>query len=255
LIKVENRLSNNLKKKKFSDKIIERVLEMAKEHISEDTVVAVDGGDISKEYAKNMENIAPVRDGSTGEIKNGYSLLHVTAADVKGEIMVPMYMILYSSEAKDFVSENKEIIKAIDLIKSYISNKGIWTMDRGGDRKIIIKKLCDDNLRFVIRIKKHRNFLINKENNKDEYQKAACSLIIKQLKYMKYDFSIKKAVRTSKSKKLRIGYCRVKIPGIDNVDMYLVVIKKLSEEAMILLTNLKVGYEDDCYKPEQVLEI
>ena len=35
--------------------------------------------------------------------------------------------------------------------------------------------------------------------------------------------------------------------------MYIVVVKELSHKPMILLTNLKVGYDDNCYKPEEIV--
>src|ERR1017187_6490737 len=55
-----------------------------------------------KEYAQKMENLATVRDGSTGELHKGYWLCDVTGAEVNGSEIVPLYQKLYSAEAKDF---------------------------------------------------------------------------------------------------------------------------------------------------------
>jgi len=49
----------------------ERLIEEAKPFMKDDTVLALDLSDISKEYSEKQEGLAPVRDGSTGEIKDG----------------------------------------------------------------------------------------------------------------------------------------------------------------------------------------
>ena len=41
---------------------------------------------------------------------------------------------LYSQKAKDFVSENSEIIDAVRRIYKATEGKGIFVLDRGGDR-------------------------------------------------------------------------------------------------------------------------
>lgn len=54
-----------------------------------------------------MENLAQVRDGSTGESRsNGYWTMQVLAALVEGEELIPLYGDGYSQVAGDFVSEN-----------------------------------------------------------------------------------------------------------------------------------------------------
>src|SRR5437667_9378953 len=52
--------------------------------IQPNTVLALDLSDIRKEYAQKMENLAMVRDGSTGELHQGYWLCDVTGAEVNG---------------------------------------------------------------------------------------------------------------------------------------------------------------------------
>jgi len=72
-------------------------------------VLCLDLSDIRKEYAKKMEYLAPVHDGSTGEVHAGYWLCDVTGAEVNGSEIVPLYQKLYSAEAKEFLSENAEV--------------------------------------------------------------------------------------------------------------------------------------------------
>jgi hypothetical protein len=81
-----------------------------------------------------MQYLSKVRDGSTGEITDGYWVCSVVGAEVEREDIIPLYQHLYSAAAPEFVSENAEILRCIETISSYIGENGIWMMDRGGDR-------------------------------------------------------------------------------------------------------------------------
>lgn len=108
LIKTEWRLSRNASKVDFTDDMNNRLLRFGKTRIKEDTVLALDIGDIDKPYAKKMECLALVRDGSTGETKSpGYWTMEVIGADVEGEELVPLYGELYSQKAKGFGSQER----------------------------------------------------------------------------------------------------------------------------------------------------
>ena len=68
LIKTEDRLSRNLDDEDFTDGINEEILRLAATKVTEDMVIATDPGDIRKKYAKKMEFLGKVRDGSENEI-------------------------------------------------------------------------------------------------------------------------------------------------------------------------------------------
>jgi len=70
---------------------------------------------------------------------------------------VPLYGELYSQEANDFSSENSQILKAIEAVVLHIGNRGIWAMDRGGDRGKLLEKFLGKGLKFVIRLKGDRH--------------------------------------------------------------------------------------------------
>lgn len=86
LIKTEGRLSRNIGKHDLTEQINGNLLVDGASRVNPDTVIALDISDIDKPYARKMENLAFVRDGSTGELRsNGYWLLEVLGADVEGE--------------------------------------------------------------------------------------------------------------------------------------------------------------------------
>ena len=97
---------------------------MGSQRVRPNTVLALDLSDIRKEYAQKMEYLATVHDGSSGELQQEYWLCDVTAAEVNGSEIVPLYQKLYSVEAQDFRSENDEILAAVDQIRSHTQGHG-----------------------------------------------------------------------------------------------------------------------------------
>ena len=58
---------------------------------------------------------------------------------------------LFSARAQEFVSENDERLSAIDQLRAQTRGRGIWAMDRGGDRRKLLEPLLERQERFVIR--------------------------------------------------------------------------------------------------------
>jgi hypothetical protein len=47
--------------------------------------------------------------------------------------------------------KNAEVLAAVDLIRKHTQGRGIWTVDRGDDRKKLLEPLLDRTERFIIR--------------------------------------------------------------------------------------------------------
>ena len=97
-------------------------------------VIAIDPGDIRKRHASKMEYLAKIHDGSEHEIGEGYWLAKAVAADIEHKKVIPLYLEAYSQEAKDFKSENDQLLRVIDAVGAHVGGKGIYAIDRGGDR-------------------------------------------------------------------------------------------------------------------------
>jgi hypothetical protein len=119
LIKTENRLPRNLEAAELEIHLSERLAALGSRRVEANTVLCQDLSDLCKEYAQEMEYLAKVRDGSTGELHDGSWLCDITAADVKSNEIAPLYLRLYSAEGKEFRSENAEILAAVDLVRSH----------------------------------------------------------------------------------------------------------------------------------------
>jgi hypothetical protein len=128
--RTEERLSRNLKSVALEKQLTPQLARTGSPRVQSNAVLALDLSDIRKEYAQKMEHLALVRDGSTGELHRGYWLCDVTAAEANGSEIVPLYQKLFSVEAKDFTSENAEVLAAVDLVRAHTQGRGIWTMDR-----------------------------------------------------------------------------------------------------------------------------
>ena len=230
LIKTEDRLSRNLKAVELEAELTPQLAAMASHRVSANTVLCLDLSDIRKEYAKKMEYLAPVHDGSTGEVHAGYWLCDITGAEVNGSEIVPLYQKLYSAEAPEFSSENAEVLAGVDLVRTHTQGRGIWAVDRGGDRKKLLEPLLDRHERFVIRSTGKR-FVIDRKNVKRSVAELGAQC---RLRYQARIIKIEDG--QEKTYDLRYGVEPVRLPGRDE-QLYLVVVAGFGEELMLLLTN------------------
>jgi hypothetical protein len=237
LIKTEDRLSRNLKTAELETELTSQLAKMASQRVDANTVLCLDLSDIRKEYAKKMEYLAPVHDGSTGEVHAGYWLCDVTGAEVNGSEIVPLYQKLYSAEAKEFVSENAEVLAGIDLVRAHTRGRGIWTVDRGGDRKKLLEPLLDRHERFVIRSTGKRFVIDRKKVSRSVAELGARCRLRHQARVVKIEDG------QEKTYDLRYGVERIRLVGRPE-QLCLVVVAGFGEEPMLLLTNALDGARD-----------
>ena len=230
LIKTEDRLSRNLKAIELERELTPQLAKMASQRVEANTVLCLDLSDIRKEYAKKMEYLAPVHDGSTGEIHAGYWLCDITGAQVNGSEIVPLYQKLYSAEAKDFTSENAEVLAGIDLVRRYTQGRGIWAVDRGGDRKKLLEPLLDRRERFVIRSTGKR-LVIDRSNVLRSVAELGARCRLRHSARI-----IKIQEGQEKTYDLRYGAEPIRLAGRDE-QLYLVVVAGFGQEPLLLLTN------------------
>lgn len=161
LHKTEERLSRNLQRKALEETVRHNVLEMAASHIGADTLLVLDPSDISKKYAKKMEFLGTVHDGSAHDLAQGYWTLHVIGTEVGSKRIIPLYQRLYSANAPGFESENEEILRAVDTVRMHVGGRGIWVVDRGGDRINLFGPLLERRARFLVRLVGNRHVVYN----------------------------------------------------------------------------------------------
>ena len=233
LKKIEERFSRQLIKPKIWDSLQQSILSLASDRVKDSTLLILDLSDLKKKYAEKMEYLAKVRDGSeNGDIVDGYWTNQVVASEVGSNEITPLYFSLYSQESPEFISENVEIIKAFDKVGEALRNKGIWVIDRGGDRDILYESLLSKRRNFIIRLVGTRDFLYQGKLVRSLWLAHACRLTQE-----------KTIIRVVDGKevpfKLRYGFVRVNLPGF-KCPLVMVVIKGFGSKPMMLLTTLEI---------------
>jgi len=239
LIKTEDRLSRNLNDEDFTEHINEQILRLGDDKIDDSMVIAIDPGDIMKPYAKAMEKLCGIWDGSEGEKAKGYHLCQVTAANLEHNKIVPLYCEAYSSKEEGYTDSTDKVIKIINTVVQSISVKGTWAIDRMGDNDDIIKCFIGKKLQFVTRLKLNRWLcMYNKNGGKIMMQTQRMDRHM----HLNHKAQITK-IDDGKETVIHINFGVTKVSLNDKEDMqyYAVVIKGFGEHPMILLTNKEVN--------------
>jgi hypothetical protein len=234
LKKIEERFSRQLIKPGIWNCLHERILSLDSNRIKEKTLLVLDLSDLKKKYAEKMEYLATVRDGSEdGELVDGYWTNQVIASEVDNNEIIPLYYSLYSQKSPDFTSENEEIIKAMNKVGKAVQNKGIWVIDRGGDRDVLYESLLQNKRNFIIRLVGTRDLVYKGRTARSLWLAYACRLphektIIKIIHGKEVQFNI------------RYGSMSVYLPEFKD-PLTMIVIKGFGEQPMMLLTSLQIN--------------
>jgi len=234
LKKIEERFSRQLIKPKIWDCLHQRILSHASSRVKDRTLLILDLSDLKKKYAEKMEHMATVRDGSDGgELVDGYWTNQIIAAEVGSNEITPLHLSLYSQKAPEFVSENDKINDSIDQVGTAVQNRGIWVIDRGGDRNALYRPLLDNQRDFIIRMVGSRD-VIHKGTK-------ARSLWLAHASRLPYKKSIVKILHGKEvTFNLRFGFVPVQLPEM-NKPLNMVVVAGFSKKPMMILTTLDIG--------------
>jgi Transposase DDE domain len=235
LIKTEDRLSRNLMDVDFTETINNQILRLGEGKITDAMVIAIDPGDIMKPYAKEMENLCNIWDGSEGEPAKGYHLCQVTAANLEHDRIVPLYCEAYSSAEEGYTDSTDKVIQIIDKVIAYTQQRGTWAIDRMGDNNKIIQHFVKKELSFVTRLKKNRWLGVKNKNGGDV--QVQCEHLEKHMK-LNHKAQITKIENGKESiVSITFGSIEVTIPDIPNQTYTAVVIKGFGKIPMVLITN------------------
>jgi len=231
LKKTEERLSRHLLSEGLADTISSCIAQEAAKRIKKGTLIVIDPTDIRKLYARKMPYLARVRDGSRGELCNGYWGCAAVACESGARRIMPLHLRLWSCEAPGFKSENDEIAQIVEMIRAYAKRRGIYVIDRGGDRDEIYKIFMGNELGFIIRLVGNRHLIWRKHPVLAEKLAGKCK--------MQYAETIRR--ETAEGEKLyqiEYGAMEVRHPDHPDVPLRMVVIKGFGEKPMMLLTTL-----------------
>lgn len=151
--------------------------------IGDDTILALDSGDVTHQYGNSFEHMSGVYDGSCDKIGNGYWLNQVSGYDPVSKETFPLLLDIYSTQEAGFKSSNVESFGLVSKIYDRVGNKGLWVMDAGYDGGEIFKYFLDRSLHFMVRVKNDRKIYVEGERRG---LKEAAKKINRRLRFGKH---------------------------------------------------------------------
>jgi uncharacterized protein YifE (UPF0438 family) len=249
------RLYNNNSARDYSKTIENAMTTSYPRAFDKDTVVAIDHSDLTKPYAKKMENLSIVRDGDKGTYGNGYNHVVITATQFGADNPVVIANSVLSKKDKLDAAETitQKTLSIIGSIRGSLGSKGVRVCDRFFDSKHYIKEFDEHGEEYVIRAKVNRN-LLRVVNGKVAPGKVN---IVSLAKGCKTRFSVRmrywKNGEWKPAKTVRIGCRKVFLPCINKI-VTMVVIKGFGKVPMMLLTNISIGQHNHVMM-ERILKI
>ena len=157
LIKTEDRLSRNLGDRDFTEPINHQICHPGSRNVLDDMV---SGGHTEEVCGKDGVPVQDPRRERTRE-REGYWLAKAVAAGKEHKKVIPLHPEAYSQEAQDFRGDNDQLSKVIDRVSASIGNKGIYAIDRGGDRGKLYGRFLEKGKekRFVLRLTRKRDLI------------------------------------------------------------------------------------------------
>lgn len=116
----------------FDNKVKAALTEVWLPFIQDDTPIILDISDIAKPLAKKMDYPATVRDGSTGELVNGYWLVELYVS-LSRKNPVPVLQEPFSHEQPNSTGQNPVVLNAVHNIFELTNKRGVLVVDRRVD--------------------------------------------------------------------------------------------------------------------------
>jgi len=228
LDKTVERLSRNLMNFDGSEELRETYLADVSKHFDESTVLIIDDSDISKRCSSKLEGLCKVKDGSIGEISDGYWYAGVSALTSKHKQPIPVYSKVYSTDESGYVSNNAETVKSLEFLSAYFSTKNIRALDRGYDAGYIFDYFIPRDEHFIVRMVGNRNCIY----------KGKTILINELASRHKGKYSLKFEAKGGKKANSKLSIIPVSLPKFPEKSLNLVICRGLGKDPLVLLTNL-----------------
>ena len=145
ILKVANRLS----------------LQAAVGKVTDETVLALDDGDLTHQYGRAFENQAYVRDGSAKDLKPGYYLNQVSGYNQSSGETFPILLDMFSMKESGFLSKTNEALEMIKRVTDKVGKKVLWVADREYDNGRVLECFLQMDLTFMVRMNKARGIWVN----------------------------------------------------------------------------------------------
>jgi hypothetical protein len=241
-----DRLDQHLvKDSNFDNNVKEALPQVWLPYFQDDTPIILDLSDLAKRLAKKMDYLATVRDGSTGELVNGYWLVELYAS-LSRKNPVPILLEPFSHQEPYSPGQNPVVLDAVHRIFELTNNRGVLIVDRGFDGWVMFEDWLDNKYRFVARLVGKRHLLRFYGGSPVESSQTGQWLPIRAQQLAEQTptpHRFHKLIKRHGKPALRItqiGWVKVRLPGREE-ELTLVVSRLAgNDKPMMLLTNLPV---------------
>jgi hypothetical protein len=205
--------------------------------MQDETPIILDLSDIAKPLAKKMDYLATVRDGSSGELVNGYWLVELYAS-LSRKNPVPIVLEPFSHEEPCSPGQNPVVLNAVHKVFELTDNRGVLVTDRGFDSRTMFDEWLNNKYRFVARLVGNRH--LTPVYGDSEQPLIRADQLAEQIPAPhRFDKIVKRRGRPA-IRITQIGWAKVHLPGRTE-DLTLVVSRLAGNDTpMMLLTNLPV---------------
>jgi hypothetical protein len=120
--------------------------------VTDETLIPADTTDLAKYYARHLEGLGRVHDGSDpdGRIAPGYCIFQAFVRVGKWQLF-PLVVEPLKVYAGTATGENAEILAHVRRVHEATGKKGTWVLDRGFDRRELFGPLVRNGVAFVVR--------------------------------------------------------------------------------------------------------
>ena len=211
--------------------------------VQDETPLILDLSEIAKPFAKKMDYLATVRDGSTGELVNGYWLVEMYASLTRKN-PVPVLLEPFSHEEPYSPGQNPVVLAAVHKIFELTGNRGVLVVDRGLDGFVMFEEWLDHKYRFVARLVGNRHLLRfsgdSEPRHAGPWVPIRADLLAEQTPTPHRCNTLVKRHGQPSIRITQIGWMKVRLPGRE--EALTLVVSRLAgkDRPMMLLTNLPV---------------
>lgn len=149
----EKRLCRNLASEHWNSAALPaELLRRSAAMVTDDTLITADTTDLAKLYARHLEGLGRVHDGSDpdGRIVPGYCIFQAFVRVGQWQLF-PLVVEPLKVYAGAATGENAELLSHILRAHEATQRKGTWLLDRGFDRRELFEPLVRNKVAFVVR--------------------------------------------------------------------------------------------------------
>ena len=228
LKKVVDRLGRNLAGFSKNETLMANYLAAVRSSIGANTMLLIDGGDVTKPCSPKMEAIGSVYDASTGAYGDGYWTMGVVALTENRCQPIPVYEKLYPCTKQGGSGFNAETKTALQYLRDNFDKSTPRIFDRGFDSGEIMQELVENDERFIMRQNQNRKIIHNGKTTKTE----------DVVRGLDCRHTLRFHSKTGNVSTCKIGMTSVVLPNLHHLKLNMVVCKEFGENPLVLYTNL-----------------